>query len=569
MTPTLRAADPDVSPDGRRVVFTLNNGGSRTVHVATITDEGIGEAQPLVKEVFTEQAFTPRWSPDGRFVAYSIWKKGGKRDIRLVDMRAGTWMDLTDDRAVDGNPSWSRDGKLLYFHSDRTGISNIYAYELATSRILQVTNVVNGAFQPEPSPDGKTLAYIGYTKDGFDLFTMPLDPRTFTEAERYVDDHPPAPVIEEKNWQTHTYNPVPSIWPRKYGISITEGSFGRVVTITAGGADAAGLHTVNVSTTTEIEKPEFQGGITYTYFGLPFDASVSLSRTITPRGDYTIGDYKPTVIQETTSFASSIGFTRTISNDVNSFVVTHAVSRVGAELPTPLDKLDPYATPNFPPRGVASSLHLGWSFSNLERYLWSIGPERGFSASLSFDWTDPALGSDFTGFVADAGMTTYFLMPWMRHHSLAFHVGGGTSGGTFPGRGAFYVGSFVELPLVDVLRNQLIQGGVTLRGYPSVIEAGRQYLLANAEYRFPIINVDRGLSTLPLFLNRISGNVYVDYGSAFDLFTDAQFKSGTGAELWFESTLGYVATFNWRLGYAKGLASGGIDKLYFVASVPY
>ena len=110
---------------------------------------------------------------------------------------------------------------------------------------------------------------------------------------------------------------------------------------------------------------------------------------------------------------------------------------------------------------------------------------------------------------------------------------------------------------------------MTLRGYPSVIEAGRSYLLGNAEYRFPIVNVDRGLSTLPIFLNRISGNVFFDYGSAFDVFPDAQFKSGTGAELWFESTLGYFVSFNWRLGYARGLASGGMDKLYFVAAVPY
>ena len=160
-------------------------------------------------------------------------------------------------------------------------------------------------------------------------------------------------------------------------------------------------------------------------------------------------------------------------------------------------------------------------------------------------------------------------MPWLKHHSVALHAGAGTSGGVFPGRGAFYVGSFVELPVVDTVRNILIQGGVTLRGYPSVIVAGRSYALGNLEYRFPIVNVDRGPSTLPLFLNRITGNVFLDYGSAFDLLDQAKFKTGTGAELWFDMTLGYIAAFTFRIGYARGLSSGGIDKTYFVAAVPY
>jgi hypothetical protein len=30
-----------------------------------------------------------------------------------------------------------------------------------------------------------------------------------------------------------------------------------------------------------------------------------------------------------------------------------------------------------------------------------------------------------------------------------------------------------------------------------------------------------------------------------------------------------VAPFTWRLGYAKGLASGAIDKVYFVAALPF
>ena len=570
VTSGLRASDPTISPDGRRIVFTINNAGTRSIHIAELAGGGIANLRPLVSTAFMEQSFTPRWSPDGTHIAYSVWKRGGYRDIRYVDVATGAYRDITFDRAVDGAPSFSADGRYLFFHSDRTGIANIYAWEVGTQHFLQVTNVITGAYMPEPSPDGKTLAYVGYTTDGFDLFAMPLDESTWTEAPEYVDERPRATAVSTKQWPAKTYSPWRTLIPRRYAVGITEGSFGRVITMTGSQLDITGYHSVTASSVTELEKPELQGTLAYGYARLPFDVGFQLSRSITPRGGFKIGQYKPTVIQETTAFSTSLVYARPTPYDSQSYVISHSLARIGADLSgVPIEKLDPYETPAFPARGLGSALHLGYSYTNAERYLYGVGAERGFSLGLAFDLTDPRLGSDFQGFVANGDLTLYYLMPWLQHHSVALHAGAGTSGGNFPGRGAFYVGSFVELPIVDTVRNVLIQGGITLRGYPSVIEAGRSYTLGNIEYRFPIVNIDRGPSTLPIFINRISGNVFFDYGSAFDVFRDAQFKSGTGAELWFDTTLGYIAAFTFRVGYAKGLAFGGIDKLYFVAAVPF
>lgn len=569
LTHGLRAADPTVSPDGRRVVFTINNAGTRSIHIADLYDDRIEHVRPLVPTSFLEQSFTPRWSPDGKHVAYSVWKRGGYRDIRYVDVDTGAYRDLMNDRAVDGAPSFSADGRFLYFHSDRTGITNIYALELSTERLFQVTNVLTGAYMPDPSPDGKTLAYIGYTTAGFDLFAMPIDESQWLEAPPFVDEHTPAPPITDKRWETKPYSAWPTLIPRRYSVQITEGSFGRVFIVSAAQSDIAALNTVAANVVVEQEKPELQGSLAYSYSRLPFDMGVSIFRSIAPRGGYALGQYRPVIVQEVTGFASTLAYTQNGTSDSRSYIISHSVARTAADLPVPVDKLDPYETPALPPRGIASSLHLAYSYSNAERYLYGVGAERGFSLGLNFDLTDPKLGSEFQGFVSSGDLTVYYLMPWLKHHSVALHAGAGTSGGNFPGRGAFYVGSFVELPIVDTVRNVLIQGGVTLRGYPPVIVAGRSYALGNIEYRFPIVNIDRGLSTLPFFVNRITGNVFFDYGSAFDTLETAEFKSGTGAELWFDTTLGYIASFTFRLGYARGLASGGIDKLYFVAAVPY
>ncbi|HEY8076264.1 MAG TPA: hypothetical protein VIF62_19195, partial [Labilithrix sp.] len=393
----VRADAPSVAPDGRRVVFTENHSGTRAICLGEHEKDAVTNIRPLVAMERFEQAFTPRWSPDGTRVAFSIWKRGGKRDIRLVDLRDGSYRDLTDDRAVDGGPSFSPDGRFLFFHSDRTGITNIYAIDLVTNRVYQITNVLTGAYHPDVSPDGKTLAYLGYTKVGFDIFAMPLDPRDWIEAPAYEDDRPNPPTVPERRWDVQSYSPWRTLLPRRTSVQITQGAFGQAAILSATSSDVTGIHTVSASTTVEFEHPEIQGALGYTYARLPFDFGVSVFRSIAPRTGIAIGDYKPTVIQETAGFASTVAYTIPRAFDTSSFVLTHSISRVAVDLPLPADKLDPYDTPNIPATGFASNVHLGYSFTNAENYLFGVGPEGGVSFNVAVDFTHPDLGSDFEG----------------------------------------------------------------------------------------------------------------------------------------------------------------------------
>src|SRR5206468_751327 len=102
--------------------------------------------RPLWKGARFDQAYAPAWSPDGRRVAFGAWRTHGYRDIVVVDADGGHPAEITHDRAIEGDPVWSPDGRWLYFTSDRTGITNVFAYELATGALWQVTNVVGGAF---------------------------------------------------------------------------------------------------------------------------------------------------------------------------------------------------------------------------------------------------------------------------------------------------------------------------------------------------------------------------------------------------------------------------------------
>lgn len=573
-----RALDPAMSPDGRRVVFTTNHRGTQYLMMADVVPSPeragahvLANPRRIAPTQEFDQAYTPRWSPDDRHVAYSVWQRGGYRDIRIVDTQDGSFVDVTHDRAIDGDPVYSADGRYLYFHSDRTGVTNVYAFELSTGLLKQVTNCINGAYQPEPSPDGKWLAYIGYTHDGYDLFVMALDPSAWLDPLPYEETRPapppePAPVaVHPQN-----YNPLVTLAPRAWSAQITPGNFGQASIVTATGSDIAGIHTISLQETTEFEHPEVEGNVTYTYGRLPFDVSISAFRTIAPETNYTLGSNTITWVQETTGVTTGIGYSLPRAFDSQSFNLSYSFTRYAGELPLPAADVDPVNFPKLPTnRGTLASVHLGWSYSNALGYLWSVGNETGLTVGANLDISDPVLASDQTGYAASLGVAQYFRMPWLQHHVLALHAQLGASGDNRGGRGPFYVGGFIDLPVVNVVRNSLIQGGVQLRGYPVVSEVGNYETLFNAEYRFPIVNVDRGPSTLPIFLNRVSGVAFVDYGSAFDDPSQAQFKTGVGGELWFDFTLGYILGFTFRAGFARGLASGGINKSYFVAAVPF
>jgi hypothetical protein len=571
-----RALDPSVSPDGKRVVFTVNHRGTQRLMIADLapaSDESAGHAvvgaRDLVPTAMFDQTYTPRWAPDNRHVAYSVWQRGGYRDLRIVDANDGSYVDVTHDRAIDGDPVFSGDGRWLFFHSDRSGIMNVYAYETATGRLKQVTNVVSGAYQPEPSADGKSLAYVGYTHEGYDVFVMPLDESQWLDPLPYEETRPaPPPEPPPASVTPRPYNPLLTLAPRSYSVQITPGNFGQASIVTVTGGDVAGHHAFAATFTTEWEHPELEANIAYTYGRLPFDVNINAYRFITPQ-TYSLGPGSVPWIEEQAGLSTGLGYSMPRAFDTQNFALSYALTRYAGELPLPVSQLNPYDFPGIPTRGLMGSLHLGWGYSNAIGYLWSVGNESGFDIGTSFDVSDPMLASDFTGYAVSGDFSTYLLMPWARHHVLALHAGGGIGGGNLGGRGIFYVGGFIDLPVVDTVRNRLVQGGIQLRGYPVAYEVGQSYALFNGEYRFPIANIDRGLSTLPIFLNRISGSAFLDYGSAFDDPKQAQFKTGVGAELWFDLTLGYILGFTFRAGYARGLASGGIDKTYFVAAVPF
>ena len=236
-------------------------------------------------------------------------------------------------------------------------------------------------------------------------------------------------------------------------------------------------------------------------------------------------------------------------------------------------RVDPYApVPVAPDRGILGDVNLGWAYSNASGTWYGVGPERGWSSSIAVDLADQATASDSTLVSLMGRARAYVPMPWLEHHVLALAVSGGASAGSFPRRGLFYVGGFASQDVMQTFVSSVRQGAFVLRGYEPRAFGGTEYSLLNAEYRFPLVNVDRGVSTLPVFVRFVSGTLFADYGGAFDrIDTEHPLESyhlGLGGELRINWVFAFGADALLRLGYAVGTdskaTSGG--QFYFAAA---
>ncbi len=113
-------ADPQISPDGREVAYVLVSVNEKEDRYDTSL-WGVatsGNAQPRRLTAGPRDS-SPRWSPDGRTLAFL--RSPGEKDrpqIHLLSMSGGEARKLTDLPRGAGPPEWSPDGKTIAFTSN-------------------------------------------------------------------------------------------------------------------------------------------------------------------------------------------------------------------------------------------------------------------------------------------------------------------------------------------------------------------------------------------------------------------------------------------------------------------
>src|SRR5262249_51596370 len=139
-------SEPQYSPDGTRIVFRSNRSGYDELWSC---DADGGNLRRLTN-FHGPLTGSPRWSPDGTHLVFET--RIDNTGALCIASFGGKPECATDPAGNAGVPSWSRDGKWIYFGSNREGGVQVWKRPSSGGPATRVTQ--SGGFQPFESPDG-------------------------------------------------------------------------------------------------------------------------------------------------------------------------------------------------------------------------------------------------------------------------------------------------------------------------------------------------------------------------------------------------------------------------------
>jgi outer membrane protein assembly factor BamA len=192
-------------------------------------------------------------------------------------------------------------------------------------------------------------------------------------------------------------------------------------------------------------------------------------------------------------------------------------------------------------------MRAGWLLNAARSFGYSISTEEGWTASVATEFTREALGAD-----GDGGSTTIDLRAYVpaapRHGVIALRAAAASAWGDDRVRRIFSASG--NGPQPGGLRFGSDAIGL-LRGVDDDELLGRHAVVLNADYRLPLMRIDRGAGTLPVFARALHGAVFVDAGNAWtDRFDRADVTASVGAELSLDAVLGYALPITLTTGGA-------------------
>jgi Tol biopolymer transport system component len=160
---------PNLSPDGGHIAFLSDRSGDMQIWTA---DPDGSNARQLTSMTFSSSPGYPRWSPDSKTIAFH-GDPAGRPDIVVVPANGGGRpVNLTAGGPNGGFPSFSRDGRWIYFCSVDNKQPRIWKMPATGGPAVQVTRAA--ATIAIESPDGRDLYYVAESDRTSSLWRLPV-----------------------------------------------------------------------------------------------------------------------------------------------------------------------------------------------------------------------------------------------------------------------------------------------------------------------------------------------------------------------------------------------------------
>ncbi len=527
LTHGARLSVPDARADGLIAAIQIVPAGTR---VALVSPDG-KRITPITTGGLDEQWAEPRWSPDGTHIAVVRWLRGGTSEVVVIDTAGVIAQTLVRERTVNSTPSWSSDGRFVYFSSDRTGITNLYrvafrpafADSALVSGLQRMSDAQTGLFEAQSSPAQRALAAVVFKSDGYHVGIAPMDSvrsENATPMESVTPRTPGAiapfagPVRAYSAWRTLR----PTYWIPFFEPALDANSirYGALIA----GADIADRHAYQALVFVPSDNSGFTGSLYYRN-GMLGQPLLELFSTQdwenlgcvldSAQQNRCIGDLRRRIREATLAFTFLRPRSRTFSYfSAGGGAEIRDYATDSASLILRIDSL--YRRTYYYPRVTLST---GWT--NTQHPPLAISPEDGVSLSLTsrHRWRTDDAAALTTSVVGSGSLYKSFDMPGYAHHVLALNLAGGLQDSR--STGYFEVGG-VSGGVLDVLPGYVLGEGrrtFGVRGFESASLLGIRAFKGSLEYRAPLTIPGRGLGTLPLFFDRTSLTVFGDAGSAW------------------------------------------------------
>lgn len=516
----LRARDADIHPDGKHLVFVYNEKGKNHL---VLTDTGWNKFQTLYANPGYSRISSPRFSPDGKSVVFSLHDdETGGEAIDRIDLE-GHLTQLTSGKYDDRHPIWTSDSKYVLFTSDRTGVFNLHAYDVQTGALYQITNLLGGAFYPCADPEQKFLYFVDYSSKGYDLARMPFNPdrwEVVSEPEAApATDSSAAPSTgpeQEVAATAKNYSSFRFLAPQSISPSLVFRPDGVQAGVNIGAVDP--LYFIHYRLSLRYDTASNQPlGSFYFYNGRHNLAwTLNASRDVFPVENED-KDY------QLYSFTGAVHLP--LSRHTHTWYLQAGLggSRFGFGSSV----------------NTSAGLSLSLVKNTIFRQLGQSFPESGTGFALSvvpmYDFTD---SSPIT--VATFDYARWIKMPWANHHVLTPTLNLAYVHQQMGSEYFFYAGGKESFPFS-------LDSDYSFEGYPPNFYAADRLIRGSLQYALPIASVERGFTKLPFFLDRMNLVSSVESGI---LWKESEETKPFSAGVAFTADLkvGYLWETQWSFG---------------------
>jgi len=565
LTSGLRIKEADISSDGSKFAVIVNERGNQNLAILEI--EGNSHRLTQLTEYRQMHLSGPRWSPDGRYIAYAVKDNTGKSGIHIYNMAEKTDMPLFENSNNNDYATWSPDGGYIIYSSDETNVYNLYAWSIKEGKSYQITHILGGALQPDISAKGTEMVFSVYGSKGFKIAVIEYNPELWMTS--------PGPAIQpywkgdsnglsgsngsnssngsnglnglngSNSLNSKPYTPLPTLLPHFWLPAFSGDHKGTVVGAFTAGQDVLGYNTYVAQIGYGTSSDNLYYDINYLNdYAYPTLILQAYERPVVYSGLLPGGDYYEL------NRSLVLGMSVPINRIEPKYRFTLGYHKQD------IDKLSmPATSGNLLFAGRKDSLFAGIEFSNSLKYPYSISHEEGRKISLLHRYYSKETGSDLNSREYIASYAEYIKMP-MDHHVAYISLTGAASQGGRTLQGAFQIGG---VPSVN-------QTWYPLRGYRPGFAVGQYLATGTLEYRALLKYIFQGNGTRPFFYDRLHGALFADAGEVWDDdtgFTSDRLKVGAGVEARLDMTLGYWLRITPTLGVARGVNQGGETIVYF------